>query len=272
VGLDPGATTPEAAAGSGVQRMREVPRNELSKDLAHAEWEARFPRLSCGITTALDADYGLTRGDAGTRLEAYTTLGARLGFGVVAVGRQVHGTDVRMLDPGAISGLLLAGSVDGVVTARAGLLLAATAADCVPVYLYDPISGTLGLLHAGWRGTAGGVLGQGVQALSALGAARESIHLHLGPAICGACYEVDTPVLRALGLRGDRGHVDLRAVLSDQARGEGIAESHVSVSVWCTRCSQGLLHSHRGNGSAAGRMAAYLGRKVPGDGGSGPVR
>jgi YfiH family protein len=217
-------------------------------------------------------DYGLSRGDAGSRLEAYASLGARLGFGAIAVGRQVHGTDVQTLDPGTISGLLLAGAVDGVATARAGLLLTATAADCVPVYLYDPVSGTLGLLHAGWRGTAGGILGQGIRALSTLGAARESLHLHLGPAICGPCYEVDTPVLRALGRRGDRAHIDLRAVLFDQARGEGIAVRHLSVSTRCTRCSDGLLHSHRGNGSSAGRMAAYLGRKAARTGEEGPTR
>ena len=83
----------------------------------------------------------------------------------------------------------------------------------------------------------------------------------MGPAICGPCYEVDEPVLHALGLRGDREHVDLRAVLSDQAKDEGIADHHISISPWCTRCSDGLLHSHRGGGVAAGRMAAYLGRR-----------
>lgn len=272
MGLDPGTTTPDPVAASGLaERTREHPRDEVGRDLACTRWEERFPRLRCGITTAFDVDYGLSRGDACSRLEAYSSLGARHGFETVAVGRQVHGTEVRTLEAGAISGLLIAGPVDGVATARPGLLLAATAADCVPVHLYDPVSGSLGLLHAGWRGTAGGILGVGIDALIALGGARDSIHVHLGPAICGACYEVDTPVLHALGLRGNRAHIDLRAVLAEQARAAGIASGRVSISAWCTRCSEGLLHSHRGTGPSAGRMAAYLGLKATDEGVSDPT-
>lgn len=254
-----GATVPERAPTPDGAPAREVPRDEGRKDLAHTDWEERFPGLVCGITTAFDTDYGLSRGDAGSRLEAYASLGRRLGFGAVAVGRQVHGNRVRTLGSEPTEGLLLAADVDGLTTRHTGWLLAATAADCVPVYLYDPPSGALGLLHAGWRGAAKRILPAGLRALGSLGAGPRSIRVHFGPAICGDCYEVDEPVLRALGIGGDRAHVDLRAVLSHQAREGGVAEGHVSVSSWCTRCSGGWLHSHRGEGATAGRMAAYLG-------------
>ena len=252
----------DAPGGDGLGLSREVPRDDPPRDLTHAEWEERFPGLACGITTSFDDDYGLSRGDAGSRLEAYVSLGARFGFRAVAVGRQVHGTDVRTIEWGTATGLLLAGQVDGLATASSGLLLAATVADCVPVYLHDPVSGTIGLLHAGWRGTAAGVLRSGIRAMNALGAAGESLHVHLGPAICGPCYEVDAPVLQALELPGERAHIDLRAVLSGQAREMGIAGDRTSLSAWCTRCSDGLLHSHRGSGPAAGRMAAFIGRRT----------
>lgn len=266
-----GAISPAPSPGSDDARVREVPRDELPRDLVHAAWEERFPGLVCGITTVFDADYGLSRGDAGSRLVAFASLGKRLGFEAVAVGRQVHGSRVRVLRSESVAGVLLADNVDGWATTSSGWLLAATAADCVPVYLFDPFSGALGLLHAGWRGTADRILRRGTRAMSSMGAALDSVHMHLGPAICGMCYEVDEPVLRALGLPGDRARVDLRAVLSEQAKDEGIAGSRISISSWCTRCSEGLLHSHRARGLGAGRMAAYLGRRGSSEGGSHPA-
>ena len=84
-------------------------------------------------------------------------------------------------------------------------------------------AGDLGLLHAGWRGVAAGILpralhrmripGDGVHGESLVA----DILVHLGPAICGRCYEVDEPVLGQLGFEGDRALVDLRGVLVGQA-------------------------------------------------------
>jgi YfiH family protein len=254
------------------------------------EWEEQFPDLRCGITTASDGDYGISRNDPANLADVYGVLGSRLGFDLVAVGRQVHGTDVRVVgradaedsphqharrarrEPGSAvwppgsgpSGrarLLIAGELDGLVTGDPGVLLASAAADCVPVYMVDQASGAIGLVHAGWRGAARGILRRGVHALNGMGAESESLHIHLGPAICGSCYEVDAPVLEAFDLDGERARLDLRGLLTQQARRLGVAEEHISASAWCTRCSEGLLHSHRGGGLSAGRMAAYMGRR-----------
>ena len=48
---------------------------------------------------------------------------------------------------------------DALITASPGLLLGVLVADCAPILLADPVSGAIGVAHAGWRGTAGDVAG-----------------------------------------------------------------------------------------------------------------
>lgn len=140
-------------------------------------------------------------------------------------------------------------------------MLAVTAADCIPVYLVGPASGVIGLLHAGWRGVAAGVLEAALARMAAgWPDAPGDLVVHLGPGICGSCYEVGREVLGALGLPPEeRGHVDLRVALARRAVEAGVAAERVSVSGRCTRCEGDHFHSHRGSEGEAGRMAAYLG-------------
>ena len=85
------------------------------------------------------------------------------------------------------------------------------------------------------------------------------LHLHLGPAICGDCYEVGPEVFRALGLPEPPGPepVDVRAVLTGQAHALGVPHRRVSVSGACTLCGDGGYFSHRRGDRE--RQVAFLG-------------
>ncbi len=267
------AAAGRASGDDGPLVVRESERIGRVPRLGHDAWEEAAPGLVCGITTAAAGTFGLAGTPAEELLDRYGGLADELGFARVAVGLQVHGATVRTLprsvrdpSPGGPAaaddggpGLWLAGRADGLVTADAGVLLAITAADCVPVYLFDPTRSVLALAHAGWRGTASGVLPRAVAAAVRAGARASALRVHLGPAICGDCYEVDRPVLRALGRPGARARIDLRSHLADQALAAGVGPARISRSEWCTRCAGGRFHSHRRSGVRAGRMAAYLG-------------
>jgi YfiH family protein len=123
--------------------------------------------------------------------------------------------------------------------------MAVTVADCVPVFLAHP-SGVAALLHSGWRGTVAGILPAAIDALGSLGLGAADLVVHLGPAICGACYEVSPDVHRQLTGRSVNRPtpVDLRDVLASQARAGGVRR--ISVSPFCTRCHQDRFFSHRG--------------------------
>ncbi len=143
------------------------------------------------------------------------------------------------------------------------MLLTVTVADCIPVYLAVPEKGTVGLLHAGWRGVAGGILERGLDVVKRQAFARATdIVMHCGVGICGACYEVGPEVLARFEARAGTGpqQLDLRAVLVEQARRLGVGE--VSVSPWCSAHDRDRFFSHRASGGRDGRMVAYLGRPL----------
>ncbi len=256
-----------SAAAAGAPAVRESPVAGPVPRLEVPEWRDRFG-LEAGITWRGTAPGGFDLGLAtaepvGDVMARWGALRAATpGFAATVLGRQVHGTEVRWhADP---AGWVLLDGVDGHATDRPGVLLAVTLADCTPVYLAAPARGAIALLHAGWRGTAAGILARGVALLHGrTGARPEEIHAHLGVAICGACYEVGREVVEAFGEQAaGQGpwRLDVRERLAGQARALGLAE--VSRSAWCSAHDRDRFYSHRASRGADGRMVAYLGRPV----------
>ncbi len=177
----------------------------------------------------------------------------------VVRSRQVHGRAVRVHDP-LPRGVCVTGEGDGHATAAPGVLLTVTLADCVPVFIVDPSRRTVALLHAGWRGTAAGVVEAGLDRLSeSFGSDPRELLVHLGPAICGHCYEVGPEVFHALG-EGAPGHpaaIDLRSVIRRRTIAAGVPAQDVTVSGECTLCGDGRYYSHRRGD--CGRHRGYIG-------------
>lgn len=244
--------------------LREAPAEGYPPRLELPGWRATFGAMA-GITTrgSVGAPFDLGLAGAAPVGEVlprwHALLAAATPCQAVAASRQVHGTTVLTHRQPPANGLCLTEGADGHVTRQPGLLLAVTLADCLPVYLVEPEARVIGLLHAGWRGVAGGILGEGLRAMVELGAQRERVRIHVGVGICGDCYEVGPEVLGACGVPGDggAGHLDLRTALEAQARLAGVG--HITRSPWCAAHDQGLFFSHRGSGGAGGRMVAYLG-------------
>jgi len=188
---------------------------------------------------------------------------AQPGFSGFVLGNQVHQTAVATQP--SVAGWLIQDGMDGHVTGAAGLLLLVTVADCIPVYLLDPVRRVAGLLHAGWRGTAAGIMDIGVGRMrEEFGCSPASIVMHCGIGICGQCYEVGSEVVSGCGLRVEGGgpwHVDLRERLLEQGRSLGLET--MSTSQWCSAHHRPLFASHRASRGADGRMVAYLGFPLP---------
>ena len=181
------------------------------------------------------------------------------GFQAVALGNQVHGVQLMNLESG--QGWVYVDGIDGWITTASGILLSVTVADCIPVYLVAPNRG-VALLHAGWRGTAGGILGRGIDRLrAATNADAGDFVIHCGIGICGSCYEVGSEVMSGCGAPAEEPgpwHLDLRATLVEQARAAGV--NRVTTSSWCSAHHRPKFYSHRASQGADGRMVAYLGR------------
>jgi hypothetical protein len=249
--------------GSGPTLVRET-RVDAPPALVHPEWTRALPWLVQGTTIRGDAphdfDLGMfSGGSAEAEVRArWDELAAAAGMPRAVHARQVHGRRVRTHEAGT-PGLTLVDECDGHVSQAAGVLLAVATADCVPVFLLDPVRRVVGVLHAGWRGASVGVLEEGVAAAESVGARREDLRVHLGPAICERCYEVGPEVFTALGLSAPERPtpIDLRGALAARARSVGVEPEHVTVSAHCTRCTGSGLFSHRGGD--AGRHVGYIG-------------
>ena len=235
-----------------------VPRFEISG------WRAQYGVIA-GITgrgagAGRGFDLGLwSREPIGEVMTRWLTFRRELSeFHAVALGNQVHGVELMSLDSG--HGWTHVQGIDGWVTASPGILLTVTVADCVPVYLVAP-GKAIALLHAGWRGTAGGILSKGISLLcQQTGARSTDLIMHCGVSICGPCYEVGSEVMRGCGLPVEgKGpwHLDLRQQLEAQARRLGLTQ--VTTSTWCSAHDRKDFYSHRASGGSDGRMVGYIG-------------
>ncbi|MGC8877322.1 peptidoglycan editing factor PgeF [Thermus sp.] len=182
---------------------------------------------------------------------------AAFGYPEVAGLKQVHGTEVRLVEgPGVWEG-------DGLLTRTPGLLLRVGVADCYPLLLYHP-EGLVGALHAGWRGVVGGILLEALKRIEALGLDPWEVHLAIGPGIGGACYQVGEEVVERFaeaGLRTFRKDpsapgkylLDLEKALLLQAKEAGLREERIYRVGLCTHCAPHLF-SHRRDRGRTGRM------------------
>ncbi len=165
----------------------------------------------------------------------------------LATATQVHGSAVSRHD-GEWRGWLRQRGVDGHVTTTPQTALAVTVADCTPVFIAHP-AGAIAALHAGWRGTAARIIDVGFDMMETLGFPASGCTVHLGPSICGACYEVGPEVLSAvLGRPATaKALLDVRAVLAQQAERRKVRE--LTISRWCTKCHTDRFFSHRAGDS-----------------------
>jgi copper oxidase (laccase) domain-containing protein len=251
-------------AAPGLELLRETPAASTIPLYELPRWRARHGVVG-GITGRGGGpepgfDLGLwSAAPVGQVMTRWRTFRRSIpGFDAVVLGNQVHGTTVETA--GAGRGWIQADGVDGWVTTRAGVLLTITVADCIPVYLVVPGRG-VSLLHAGWRGTAGGILEVGLERLlTVTGAEPGDVLMHCGVGICGGCYEVGGEVVTACGEAAEGPgpwHLDLRERLARSARALGVGG--VTVSGWCSAHDRPSFYSHRASGGVDGRMVAYLG-------------
>lgn len=173
--------------------------------------------------------------------------------------RQVHGVhvvDAANASPGA--------AADGAWTDRPGVVCAVLTADCLPIFLCDQQGTKVALLHAGWRGLAGGIVDSGLRAMSR---PPEEVLVWFGPAIGPDSYEVGDDVRRVF-LDDDpdaagafrpagagRWSADLYALARRQLRQRGVCA--VNGGERCTLRERDTFYSFRRDG-ATGRMASLI--------------
>ena len=233
----------------------------------------RFGGVSEGYLSSLNL--GIHRGDKQENVvKNYEILGDALGFSIenLVFTRQTHTNIVRVV--GAANrgeGLFreVEPECDALVTNTPGVTLAAFTADCTPILLHDPVTGAVGAVHAGWRGTVGDIAGNAVRAMqNQFGSRPADIRAAIGPNIGVCCFEThaDVPdaVRAVLGGEaeeyilpvGEKFRVDLKGVNAWLLRRAGV--EHIEISTACTACDPDRFWSHRRVGNDRGSLAAII--------------
>lgn len=161
-------------------------------------------------------------------------------------------------------------SLDGLCTNQKGLCLVVYAADCVPIYFYDPKKQCIGLAHAGWRGTVDGMAKAMVEKMkSEFLSNPEDILVAIGPSISKKNYEVDLPCAKFFlelpehekfveKKDSDKFLVDLWECNKTYLIRSGIKSENITIGGICSSDNSDLIFSHRVTKGNRGSNAAFL--------------
>ncbi|WP_243120400.1 peptidoglycan editing factor PgeF [Pelotomaculum sp. FP] len=196
--------------------------------------------------------------------------------GALVAGKQVHGDNVAVVDgkdmgKGALSYVDALPDTDALVTGTREAPLSSYYADCVPIFLLDPVRKVVALAHAGWKGT---VLKIGKKTVNrmrqAFGTDPAKCLAGIGPSIGPCCYEVDDRVIVPLrqefpcfsdfieARSPGRWRLNLWEANRRTLLEAGLLPANIETASICTCCHPETFFSYRAQNGTTGRMAALL--------------
>lgn len=218
-----------------------------------------------GITELDDGDCARTGGAEAGANRGKVCAVAGIDAGQLVCAEQPHGNVISVAgtkDYGRGVGSQAAfANADGMVTATPGLALAIFVADCVPIYLYDPVCSAAGLVHAGREGTRLGIVKCAVECMkSAFGTNPSDVLALIGPSAGACCYEVSPELAATCTAEGwpvSGRNLDLWQMNAGQLASAGVNAANVNIFGVCTVCS-GRFHSYRRGRDARRNMAILI--------------
>jgi len=241
-------------------------------------FSTRMGGVSEGMFSSMNLSFA--RGDEEGRVrENFARLGRAMGLDCrnLVFSDQTHTSNVRVVteaDRG--KGFVREKDyrdVDGLVTNVPGLVLAAFYADCVPLFLVDPVNRAVGLSHSGWKGTVGKIGKRTVELMKEqYGTRPEDLTAAIGPSICQDCYEVSEDVIgqfqeafektywKEIFYEKPDGKYQLNLWRANELifREAGLLPERILTTDLCTCCNAKLLFSHRASKGKRGNLGAFL--------------
>ena len=232
-----------------------------------------FPTIVCAVSTRLggvsppplgmNLSYNVGDDPANVDANRERFFGSlQISTDRLAFPRQVHSSTVRRVEaPGSYD------ATDGLLTDRKDLWLVISVADCTPVFVFDRHQNVVAAFHAGWRGSAAGIVARGVQTMkSEYGSHPSDLYTFIGPSAGSCCYEVGAEVAGRFDgsivfKRNGSLYVDLKRENRRQLVECEIPENQIETSEHCTICGDKLFHSYRRERERSGRMMGVIGLK-----------
>ena len=174
--------------------------------------------------------------------------------------KQIHSPEVKFVyTPGEIA------ATDALISKSNSIVLSIQVADCIPLFLADPLNGIIGLVHAGWRGIEKRIISDTVNIMVQKGGSRKGIIAFMGPSIRQCCFEIGPEVSKKFPIdclingNQDRSFLDLQQVATNQLIDSQVLDKNILSSEECTKCNPDKYFSYRRSGAKAGRMIAVIG-------------
>lgn len=249
--------------------------------LVNHSFSTRIGGVSEGVYGTMN--FGFTRGDDREHVrENYRRMAKVLDVDMnrMVLSYQTHTTNVRMVtEEDAGKGVVRERDykdVDGLITDVPGLTLVTFYADCVPLYLLDPVHKAIGLSHSGWRGTVNRMGRATLEAMKqAYGTNAGDVIACIGPSICQDCFEVGAEVVEEFAAEFDSSYHEELFYKKENGKYQlnlwkaneivfaeaGVEPQNIHVTDICTRCNPDYLYSHRKMGTARGNLAAFMSLK-----------
>jgi hypothetical protein len=174
--------------------------------------------------------------------------------------KQIHSDISKCVLSGGFSG-----ECDATYTNTKNIFLTVSVADCLPVFLYDPLKKVIAAIHAGWRGSADKIVVKTINKLiSDFSTGPSDLVAYLGPCISQEYFEVGKEVGDLFKdevkfPKGEKFHIDLKKENLLQLVESGVLEKNIEISSNCTYKENETFHSYRRDRDRSGRMFGVIG-------------
>lgn len=241
-------------------------------------FSTRLGGVSKGDCKSMNLSF--TRGDnEGAVMENFERMSKAIGFPVESIvcSDQTHTANVlKVGSKDCGNGIFRKkpyADVDGLITNEKGVTLGTFYADCVPLYIVDPVHKAIGLSHSGWRGTVLKIGKVTVEEMVAeYGTNPTDLIVAIGPSICQDCYEVSEDVInefyksfnegQCADMIIDKGNgkyqLDLWKACTYNFLEAGVLTENIIVGGLCTCCNSDKMFSHRASNGKRGNLGAFL--------------
>lgn len=209
------------------------------------------------------SDYNVSRGEIRkiekSILEKITGIDSRK----VVMLEQVHGDSIIHVVSEPSEDQIAVAEADGLITALPGICLVIRTADCVPVFVYDPVERVLGAVHSGWKGTLLDISGRCVRDIARIyGSNPENMYAFILPSIGPESYEVNSDVAKFFPdetvERNGRLFINLWQSVEKSLKQEGVHETKIFNSRLCNMKHSGEFYSHRRGDMGRNLNYAYM--------------
>jgi YfiH family protein len=248
-----------------------MPEQAISRDKVYQPLACLSDRnLVCAFSSRafknMSLCYGETKDSLNNRKNFLQNLG--IDYRDLVCAKQIHSARVKYVKEedkgrGSLSYESSIADTDALITDKKNLPLAVFTADCLSVFLYDPLTPAIGLVHAGWQGTRENIISRTVQLMQQrFNTKPVSLCMGFGPVIRSCCYEVgkDFKDYFCDGLieRNGRFYLDLAEINKKQALDSGVLKQSIFDSGICTSCCAAEFFSYRKEGASCSRMVSVI--------------